>query len=277
MSKKNTFYFSHDYNARTDAKIKKLISIHGMLGYGVYWSIIEDLYNNANALLLDYDVIAYDLRVSSEVVHEVVNSFDLFDIDGDFFKSASVQRRLDERKLKSEKAKESASYRWGKPEKKQTQSKKDANAYQTESDSNANKGKERKVNSNIVPQSETSLLIDLEYSEDLHQYQKVALAFFNLIRKNLKDNGQVNFTKFDKSKVDNWVKVIKLMYEVDKRTQEEFYKVYDFLELQTESAIFWRKTIESMNSLRKHFDKLIIQSNSTGTKKPYKKTNSLNI
>ena len=39
---KNTFYFSHDYNARNDIKIKKLIAKHGYLGYGIFWAIIED-------------------------------------------------------------------------------------------------------------------------------------------------------------------------------------------------------------------------------------------
>ena len=39
---KDTFYFSHDYNARNDEKIKRLIRKHGMQGYGVFWSIVED-------------------------------------------------------------------------------------------------------------------------------------------------------------------------------------------------------------------------------------------
>ena len=42
---KETFYFSHDYNARNDIKIKKLILKHGFCGYGIFWAIIEDLYN----------------------------------------------------------------------------------------------------------------------------------------------------------------------------------------------------------------------------------------
>ena len=45
---KDTFYFSHDYNARNDEKIKMLIRKHGMIGYGVFWAIVEDLYNIKN-------------------------------------------------------------------------------------------------------------------------------------------------------------------------------------------------------------------------------------
>lgn len=130
---KDTFYFSHDYNARNDEKIKRLIRKHGMQGYGVFWSIVEDLYNNANALRTDYEGIAYDLRSDSELVASVVNDFDLFIFDGDFFGSNSVQERLDQRNDKSAKARKSASYRWD-----------NANAMQTQYDSNAKKERKGK-------------------------------------------------------------------------------------------------------------------------------------
>ena len=125
---KDTFYFSHDYNARNDEKIKRLIRKHGMQGYGVFWSIVEDLYNNANALRMDYEGIAYDLRSDSDLVASVVNDFDLFIFNGDYFGSNSVQERLEQRNDKSAKARKSASYRW-----------ENANAMQTQSDSNAKK------------------------------------------------------------------------------------------------------------------------------------------
>jgi len=40
--------------------------------YGIYWAIIEDLYNNANALQMDCEWIAYDLRTSEEKVTQAV-------------------------------------------------------------------------------------------------------------------------------------------------------------------------------------------------------------
>ena len=130
---KDTFYFSHDYNARNDEKIKRLIRKHGMQGYGVFWSIVEDLYNNANALQTDYEGIAYDLRTDRDLVASVVNDFDLFVFDGEYFGSNSVQERLDQRNDKSEKARKSASYRW-----------ENANALQPQSDSNAKKERKGK-------------------------------------------------------------------------------------------------------------------------------------
>lgn len=137
---KDTFYFSHDYNARNDQKIKKLMSKHGYLGYGIFWAIVEDLYNNANALQLDYDSIAFDLRTTTDLVKSIINEFDLFVINGDVFGSLSIQKRLDERDLKSKKARESARYRWNKE-------KDNANAFQPDSEPNAikeSKGKENK-------------------------------------------------------------------------------------------------------------------------------------
>ena len=61
------------------------------------------------------------------------HDFDLFIVDGDTFGSMSIERRLNERKEKSRKAKESASYRWN-----------NANALRTECDGNAIKEKKVK-------------------------------------------------------------------------------------------------------------------------------------
>jgi hypothetical protein len=142
---KDTFYFSHDYNARNDEKIKRLIKKHLYRGYGIYWAIIEDLYNNANALQLDYDGIAFDLHEDAEIVKSVIHDFGLFVFNGDIFGSLSVQKRLDERNSKSKKARESALYRWN-------NTTDNTNAIRTQCDSNAikeRKEKERKEKESI--------------------------------------------------------------------------------------------------------------------------------
>lgn len=134
---KDTFYFSHDYNARNDSKIKKLLSKHGYPGYGMFWAIIEDLYNNANALPTDYDSIAFDLRTTPDVIKSLINDFDLFVIDANHFGSLSVERRLNERNDKSVKARESARNRWNKIKDDANALKSDANALQPQSECNA--------------------------------------------------------------------------------------------------------------------------------------------
>lgn len=111
---KETFYFSHDYNSRNDVKIKKLLSKHGLLGYGIFWAIIEELYNNTNVLPLDYDTISYDLRIDKNVLISVINDYDLFVFDDNTFGSLSVERRLKEREKRSQNARESVLKRWNK-------------------------------------------------------------------------------------------------------------------------------------------------------------------
>jgi hypothetical protein len=155
--KDTSYYFSHDYNTRQDIKIKKLLVKHGMIGYGCFWSIIEDLYNNANALPLDYESIAYDLRVSENLIDSIINDFDLFIIQGGYFGSKSVENRLNQRNEKSINASKAAFKRWNKSES-------NANDMQTHSESNAikeRKGKERrekeiKVNNISVIENEFS-------------------------------------------------------------------------------------------------------------------------
>ena len=139
---KNTYYFSHDYNSRSDEKIQELLIAKGMTGYGIFWSIVEDLYTNANALRTNYKRIAYLLHADEIEVKSVVEDFDLFVIEGDTFRSLSVQRRLDERADKSNKARISAEKRWNKGDT-------DANAMRTQ----CFKVKESKVKESKVKES----------------------------------------------------------------------------------------------------------------------------
>lgn len=144
--KNETFYFSHDYNARNDFKIKKLISKLGYQGYGLYWAVIEDLYNNENSLPEDYEMIAYDFRVDSTIIYSLINDFELFEIHDKNFSSTSVQKRLDARNEKSIKAKANAEKRWGNASEMQLQSKGSAIK---ENKGNKNKGKESKLNDKL--------------------------------------------------------------------------------------------------------------------------------
>jgi hypothetical protein len=135
-----SFYFQHNYNTRSDSKIKKLLHKHGLLGYGLYWAIVEDLYNNANALHLHYESIAYELRTEKCIVKSIIHDFDLFVVDGGYFSSNGVKARLQQRKDKSTQASNSAKKRWNKSER-------NADAMRTHSEGNAikeKKGKEMK-------------------------------------------------------------------------------------------------------------------------------------
>lgn len=141
---KDTYYFSHDYNARVDEKIELLLMKHGWMGYGLYWAIIENLYNNANALQTNYERIAFSLQTDKDIIYSIVNEFELFVVNDGFFGSISVERRLNERNCKSIKARESANKRWH-------NSKNDANALPSDCERNAIK--EIKVKESKVKES----------------------------------------------------------------------------------------------------------------------------
>jgi len=165
---KDTFYFSHDYNTRTDVKIKGLIRKHGMTGYGIFWAIVEDLYNNANALQTDYDGIAYELRIDSEIVKSIINDFDLFSTEDGCFGSKSVERRLDERNEKSKKARESAFKRWNKdkPECQPNDNASNNDAKAMRSESEGNTIKESIIKENIIKDSIEKNIKEKETKQD---------------------------------------------------------------------------------------------------------------
>ncbi len=164
---KDRFYFSHDYNARADVKIRQMIAKHGYVAYGLFWAIIEDLYQNDNKIPLDYECLAYDYRCSTEVIKSIINDFDLFKIENSFFGSISVSRRLSEREARSEKARKSAAARWGY-----------ANAMRPHSDRNAikeRKGKEIKVkDSKKESKGKLPTLADVEKYFSENGYEKHA-------------------------------------------------------------------------------------------------------
>ena len=141
---KEAFYFSHDYNARNDPRLMRLIMKEGMEGIGIYWCIIEMLYEqNGYIPLTNIESIAFELHLDCERIKNVLQKYDLFKFKDEIFYSESVMRRLKVRNKKSLGARESALKRWH-PNKYN-----DANAMRTQCEGNAikeRKGKERKDN-----------------------------------------------------------------------------------------------------------------------------------
>lgn len=141
-----TEYFSHDYNARNDIKLKRLFMSHGVAGIGIYWCIVEMIYEGGGRIAKEMlPVIAFDLRTDEGIVNSVVFDFGLFEEEDGFITSESIQRRLGMRAEKSIKAKNSAKSRWNK-------SGTDADAMQTQCDGNASALRTHKnCNANASP------------------------------------------------------------------------------------------------------------------------------
>ncbi len=109
---KDTFYFTHDFNSRNDPKMIRLVMKTGIIGVGIYWCLIEMLYEQGGTLSKhECERIAFELRTDSDLVQSVIDT-DLFAKNEEKFWSESVLRRLKERKDKSIKARESAMVRW---------------------------------------------------------------------------------------------------------------------------------------------------------------------
>jgi len=136
---KNTFWFSHDYHSRSDKKLLRLRMKHGMEGVGIYWCIVEMLYEEVGYLQhSEYERIAFELQTNEEIIRNVVNDFGLFEVDNDKFWSNSALNRLRIRENKSNKARESINSRWNKGNTNELHSYYDANTIKEK------KGKEKK-------------------------------------------------------------------------------------------------------------------------------------
>jgi uncharacterized protein YdaU (DUF1376 family) len=123
----NNYYFSHDYNARNDVKLQKVLKELGLEGIGLYWCLVEMLYENGGVLeLSECDSYAFALRTDTTKVLQIIDL--VFEKKQSTFTSASVMRRLKERIQKSKKASKSANKRWEKEYAKAMRSHSDRNA-----------------------------------------------------------------------------------------------------------------------------------------------------
>lgn len=101
---KDTFYFTHDYHARSDERIIKLRAKHHAEGYGIYWMLIEKIYEAGGRLAADFSMLAYDLREDEKIIKDVATGFDLFFVDkSGRLGSRSADRRLKDRAERSKK------------------------------------------------------------------------------------------------------------------------------------------------------------------------------
>jgi hypothetical protein len=181
MSNENQ-YFPHDYNARNDVKIIKLLRAKGLAGLGLYWCIVEYLYQAGGKMKIEEcNCIAFALHTHFEDVYSIVADYDLFDTDGVEFWSKSIFRRLDKRKEVSEKRKKAAEARWRGQIPMQMQCKSDANAMQV--DANI---KYKNINNNIT--HTITRTREEELTQDLREnqsWQEMVLMRFKISKESL--------------------------------------------------------------------------------------------
>lgn len=107
---KEAYYFSHDSNARQDEKILMLRAEHSWEGYGIYWALIEMMFESGDTALHHNKIkgIAVSYNIDITLLQQVINTCiteQLFTSDNDKFWSESLSRR----KLKFQNSKDQKS------------------------------------------------------------------------------------------------------------------------------------------------------------------------
>lgn len=98
---KNSQYFPHDFNAHRDEKIIRMIKKIGWAGYGIYWALVERIYEAGGSVISDYDVLEFDLHTETPLLKSVMEDFCLFYVKDGRLKSESIDRRIAERNSRS--------------------------------------------------------------------------------------------------------------------------------------------------------------------------------
>jgi len=157
---KNTYYFSHDGNARNDPKILSMRSVYGTEGYGWYWIIIEMLREQENYKIkinkYTWNALAMQMQCTADAAQsfasDCINEFELLHSDGEYFWSNSLLKRMEVKDSKSEKARKAAEARWNKKDRQNNNSSKSENGNESGSAKDEQTQSER--NASAMPKKE---------------------------------------------------------------------------------------------------------------------------
>ena len=156
-------YFKHQSNSFTDIKIIKMRSKLGIQSYGIFWALLELLFNEENKLCIDdYSVLAFTLQCEPDILKQVIEDFDLFVIEDNCFYSKRLNNHIEEINNKSSKAKENANKRWS-----------NANAMQSHSNSNASISISNSISKSKVKKSNYYNDISFPDYYDIHYAKRI--------------------------------------------------------------------------------------------------------
>lgn len=106
-------YINHKVSNRSEYVFRKLIERKGAAAYGVYWYILEELYESGGKMLFEeIEPISKVLCVRKDFVVSVIKSFSLFQYDSESFWSDEVIEQIEKRQKIKDKRKEAANKRW---------------------------------------------------------------------------------------------------------------------------------------------------------------------
>lgn len=106
---KDAYYFSHDANAQRDPKCSALISDFGYEGYGMYWALVEIMYEQGGKIkkfpkLMDGLArhFSCDKGKLTKLIEALLHEFGLLQEDASYLWSDRVLRNVEERLIKSD-------------------------------------------------------------------------------------------------------------------------------------------------------------------------------
>lgn len=105
-------WFKHDFYTCNDSKMQKLDYRYPVVGYGIFFKVVEMLYQNNGKIDYDLDFISFSLNYEKEVIRAVLNDFNLFVIEDEVLSNNRALNSIKEITEKSEKASASAKKRY---------------------------------------------------------------------------------------------------------------------------------------------------------------------
>lgn len=197
---KEAYYFSHDANARNDEKILMLRAEHGMEGYGIYWALLEMMFESADTKLFHNKIrgMAVSYNIDITLLQSVINvaiTEGLFVSDGEKFWSESLIRRKDKfhdsKRKRSEAGKKGMEKRWGNKQKDNNVITNDNDVITKNNKGKESKGKESKEVIISSPNEEEFdpyiFLFDYYNQKGIIQHKSLTAAMKKEIKARLKD------------------------------------------------------------------------------------------
>ncbi|WP_077622034.1 DUF4373 domain-containing protein [Sediminibacillus massiliensis] len=211
---KEAYYFSHDANARQDEKILMLRAEHGWEGYGIYWALVEMMFESSDSALHHQKVkgIAVSYNIDITLLESVINTCiteDLFVSDGEKFWSDSLKRRKNKyqelKEKKAEAGRKGMAKRWGNQQNNNTVISDDNNTNNTDITKN-NKGKESKEKERKEKYRDYVYLTKDEYERLVSEYgQSVTDSKIEDLDTYLSNKGKNKYKDHNKT-IRNWMK-----------------------------------------------------------------------
>ena len=221
-----------------------MMSVYGFEGYGKFWALVEllrrdDSYRVNITKKNFFNGIAHYLRSSIEdaktFLNDCIYEFELFQSDGEYFWSNSLNERMGIMEERSNSKSEAAKIRWEKERKNKQQetTDNDVNLSEPVNDKPKKEKPVRKQNGTIAQCSEEVIQLTAWLIEKIKENNP---------------NAKVN-------DAEKWQDSIRLLIDTDHYSVDQVKKMIEF----SQSDDFWKSNILSAKKLREKAGTLILQ------------------